>query len=91
MLKNLFTKLEHQENDFTKDELQKLQDFVKEEIIIFKDKKYSLNSKYKIIRDNLYLTGEQEILKSWVAGFEDRDNKILNDMEKLKEENENNS
>ena len=47
---------------------------------IFEDlkiKEEKLHTKYKLIRDNLQLTGEQEILRDWVGGFEDRDNKIV--------------
>lgn len=47
---------------------------------IFEDlkiKEEKLHTKYKLIRDNLQLTGEQEVLRDWVGGFEDRDNKIV--------------
>jgi len=36
-----------------------------------------LHNKYKIIKDTLQFTGEQEILKDWIDGFIDRDNKIV--------------
>ncbi|MGB6329820.1 MAG: ribonuclease R family protein [Halarcobacter sp.] len=48
MLKNLFVKLQHQEKDFTKNEIQKLKEFEKEDIVIFQNNEYSLNSKYKV-------------------------------------------
>ena len=40
-----------------------------------------LHVKYKIVRDTLKFTGEQEILKDWVEGFEDRDNKIVKEFQ----------
>ena len=40
-----------------------------------------LHCKYKIIRDHLSLTGEQDILKEWVEGFVDRDNKIVKEFQ----------
>ncbi|MGX9525885.1 hypothetical protein ACXHWJ_16825 [Alcaligenes nematophilus] len=40
-----------------------------------------LHTKFKIIRDNLSLTGEQIILNDWVAGFQDRDNKIVKEFQ----------
>jgi hypothetical protein len=40
-----------------------------------------LHSKYKVIRDCLKLTGEQEILKDWIDGFIDRDNKIVKEFQ----------
>ncbi len=46
-----------------------------------KIKEEKLHTKYKIIRDKLHLTGEQEILKDWVVGFEDRDNKIVKEFQ----------
>lgn len=51
---------------------------------IFEDlkiKEEKLHTKYKLIRDNLQLTGEQEILRDWVGGFEDRDNKIVKEFQ----------
>ena len=48
MLKNLFAKLQHQNKEFTNNELDVLKEFVKEEIVIFKDNEYHLNSKYKV-------------------------------------------
>ena len=51
---------------------------------IFEDLKLNedkLHTKYKIIRDTLQFTGEQEILKDWVKGFEDRDNKIVKEFQ----------
>ena len=51
---------------------------------IFEDLKINeekLHTKYKIIRDNLTFTGEQDILKDWVDGFEDRDNKIIKEFQ----------
>lgn len=46
---------------------------------IFKEqiKESELHPKYKIIRDCLKYTGEQEVLKDWINGFIDRDNKIV--------------
>jgi len=46
-----------------------------------KIKEEKLHTKYKLIRDNLQLTGEQEILRDWVGGFEDRDNKIVKEFQ----------
>jgi len=40
-----------------------------------------LHQKYKIIKNNLFLTGEHEILKDWINGFEDRDNKIVKEFQ----------
>ncbi|SFP88781.1 hypothetical protein [Hydrogenimonas thermophila] len=40
-----------------------------------------LHPKYKLVRDNLKFTGEQEILKDWIEGFEDRDNKIVKEFQ----------
>lgn len=40
-----------------------------------------MHQKYKIIKNNLSLTGEQEILNDWVNGFEDRDNKIVKEFQ----------
>lgn len=40
-----------------------------------------LHQKYKTIKDNLFLTGEHEVLKDWVNGFEDRDNKIVQEFQ----------
>lgn len=40
-----------------------------------------LHPKYKCLKDNLQLTGEQEILKEWVEGFIDRDNKIVKEFQ----------
>ncbi len=48
MLKNLFVKLQNQNNEFTNDEIEKLREFEKEDIVIFKDQQYYLNSKYKV-------------------------------------------
>lgn len=51
---------------------------------IFEDlkiKEEKLHTKYKLIRDNLQLTGEQEILRDWVEGFEDRDNKVVKEFQ----------
>lgn len=49
-----------------------------ENINISEDK---LHTKYKLVRDNLKYTGEHEILKNWVNGFEDRDNKIVKEFQ----------
>lgn len=40
-------------------------------------KESKLHPKYKTIRDCLNFTGEQEVLKDWIDGFIDRDNKIV--------------
>ena len=40
-----------------------------------------LHPKYKTIRDCLNFTGEQEILKDWIDGFIDRDNKIVKEFQ----------
>ena len=48
MLKDLFIKLQYQNKEFTNDEIRILKEFEKEDIVIFKDEKYLLNSKYKI-------------------------------------------
>lgn len=48
MLKDLFTKLQHQEKTFTHDELQILEKFIKDDVVILQDGIYELNSKYKV-------------------------------------------
>ena len=40
-------------------------------------KKEKLHPKYETIKNHLFLTGEYDILKDWIDGFEDRDNKIV--------------
>lgn len=39
--------------------------------------KTKLHNKYKMIKDNLQFTGEQEVLKDWIDGFIDRDGDII--------------
>ncbi|RKZ48411.1 MAG: hypothetical protein DRR16_19740 [Candidatus Parabeggiatoa sp. nov. 3] len=41
----------------------------------------NLHPKFKILRDILKLTGEQEVLKEWTDGFIDRDNKIIKEFQ----------
>jgi ribonuclease R len=48
LLKDLFTKLQHQEKTFSHDELQKLERFIKDDIVILQNGIYELNSKYKV-------------------------------------------
>lgn len=48
MLKNIFTKIENEDFDFSNDEEKEIEKFIKDEIIIKKDEKYTINSKYKI-------------------------------------------
>ena len=48
LLKNLFTKLQHHEKMFNEEEIEKLNDFIKEEIVIVDNEEYQLNSKYKV-------------------------------------------
>jgi len=44
-------------------------------------KESKLHPKYKTIRDCLNFTGEQEVLKDWIDGFIDRDNKIVKEFQ----------
>lgn len=39
------------------------------------------HEKFKILKNILNLTGEQDILNDWVTGFEDRDNKIVKEFQ----------
>lgn len=39
--------------------------------------KEKLHPKYETIKNHLFLTGEHDVLKDWIDGFEDRDNKIV--------------
>lgn len=48
MYSSIFKKILQNRNDFTNDEINKLEDFIKEEIIIKDNDKYLLNSKYKV-------------------------------------------
>ena len=48
MLKNLFIKLQNQDSKFDEVEIEKLKEFEKEDIVIFENGKYLLNSKFKI-------------------------------------------
>ncbi|MFG0787842.1 hypothetical protein [Delftia tsuruhatensis] len=51
---------------------------------IFEDKNIpeeKLHNKYLVLRDQLFLTGEQSIIGEWVRGFEDRDNKIVKEFQ----------
>ncbi len=48
MLKELFTKLQDKNLEFTKEEKEKLKEFIEDGIILFKDENYELNSKYKV-------------------------------------------
>lgn len=43
--------------------------------------KTKLHDKYKLIKDNLQFTGEQEVLKDWIDGFVDRDKKIIKEFQ----------
>lgn len=43
--------------------------------------KEKLHPKFELVRDNLYLSGEHEVLEDWVTGFIDRDNKIVQDFQ----------
>ena len=47
-MKNIFTKIENEDFDFSNDEEKEIEKFIKDEIIIKKDEKYTINSKYKI-------------------------------------------
>jgi flavodoxin len=40
-----------------------------------------LHAKYKVLRDHLALSGELEVLKDWISGFVDRDNKIVKEFQ----------
>lgn len=40
-----------------------------------------LHPKFKLLRDNVALCGEREILRKWVDGFTDRDNKIIKEFQ----------
>ncbi|GGC83950.1 hypothetical protein [Vreelandella lutescens] len=44
------------------------------------DKK-KLHPKFKLVKDHLSLSGEHDILKDWIEGFIDRDNKIIQDFQ----------
>ena len=48
MLKDLFTKLQFQSKIFSDEEKEKLLEFIKEDIVIFQNDEYSLNSKFKV-------------------------------------------
>ena len=49
MLKELFTKIQKQENIYTKSELIEIEKFIKKDIIVkLDDNRYELNSKYKV-------------------------------------------
>lgn len=41
----------------------------------------NLHHKFRIIKNNLVFTGEQEVLKDWIKGFVDRDNKIVKEFQ----------
>lgn len=43
--------------------------------------KNKLHQKFRIIKDCLAYTGEQEVLKDWIKGFIDRDNKIVKEFQ----------
>jgi hypothetical protein len=43
--------------------------------------KNKLHQKFKIIKDCLAYTGEQQVLKDWIKGFIDRDNKIVKEFQ----------
>lgn len=40
-----------------------------------------LHPKFKLLRDNVFLVGEREILINWTDGFIDRDNKIIKEFQ----------
>lgn len=51
---------------------------------LFEDLKISedkLHTKYKIIKNYLGWTGEHLVLNDWIAGFQDRDNKIVKEFQ----------
>lgn len=48
MLKELFTKLQSHEKEFTPDEIKKLEEFKKDDIVVFENSEYQLSSKYKV-------------------------------------------
>ncbi len=48
MLKELFTKLQHHEKEFNQEEIEKLEQFIKEGFVFFDNGNYELNSKYKV-------------------------------------------
>ncbi|WP_072680400.1 ribonuclease R family protein [Arcobacter sp. LA11] len=48
MLKELFTKLQCHEKEFNSNEIEKLKEFMKDDIVIFDNGEYHLNSKYKV-------------------------------------------
>lgn len=45
-------------------------------------KKQDLSSKFLLLRDNIMLQEQRKILSSWTEGFEDRDNKIVDEFQK---------
>ncbi len=48
MLKELFTKLQHHEKQFNQQEIEKLEEFIKDGFVFFDNGNYELNSKYKV-------------------------------------------
>jgi ribonuclease R len=48
VLKELFTKLQHHEKEFNQEEIEKLEQFIKEGFVFFDNGNYELNSKYKV-------------------------------------------
>lgn len=48
MLKELFTKLQCHEKEFTSDEVKKLEEFIKDDIVVIENFEYQLSSKYKV-------------------------------------------
>ncbi len=51
------------------------------DIFDLKVEEENLHPKFKLIKDSLSLTGEQEVLKDWVDEFIDRDNKIIKEFQ----------
>lgn len=48
MLKELFIKLQHHKKEFTKEEIEKLEEFKNDGFVFFNNENYELNSKYRI-------------------------------------------
>ena len=48
MLKEVFTKLQHHEKQFSQEEIALLKEFIDDEIVVFENDEYHLNSKYKV-------------------------------------------
>lgn len=48
LLKDIFIKLQENQNNFTQEEIEKLEEFKKDNIVVIENDEYALNSKYKV-------------------------------------------